>query len=261
MRRRILFIGIVAVAVIAVVSAVIYVETSYTVPILMYHSINNDAGATKLSVSPEDFARQMEFLHKNHYNVVPLEKAVPFIKKKERPPQKTIAITFDDGFRDNYVYAYPVLKRYDIPATIFVVMDWVGTSPKYMDWDEIKEMSDSGLIAIGSHTNEHHWLLDSDEDILKAEVEGSKKTLESRIGRKVNVFCYPMGRFDERSKKAVEAAGYLCAVSTNSGDVSLDDVYGINRVRISRSSGNLFIFWAETTRCYAWFKQFRKVVS
>jgi len=228
-------------------------KTAYVVPILMYHSIDQNSKSSKLSVSPESFAMQMEFLRKNHYNVVTLEKAVSYISKKEKPPARTIAVTFDDGFENNYTSAYPILKKYNIPATIFIIVNRVG-SPGFMGWEEIAEMLSSGLVAIGSHTKVHFWLLGSDPRFLKDEVAGSKKILEEKLGKRVNAFCYPMGSFDEGSKKAVEDAGYLCAVSTNPSGVSPDDIYAIRRVKISRSSDSVLGFWIKTTRLYTWSK-------
>lgn len=255
--NKILLIAGVILISIAAGLVIVSVETAYVIPILMYHSIDHNDKVTKLSVSPESFARQMEFLNKNHYNVLPLEKVISYINKKERPPRKTIAITFDDGFYNNYQYAYPVLKKYNIPATLFIIVNRVG-NPGFLSWEEIKEMSDSGVITVGSHTRTHFWLLGSDERFLEDEVAGSKKILEERLGKKVDLFCYPMGAFDEKSKKAVEDAGYACAVSTNPASAPTD-IYAIKRVKISRSADNLFIFWAETTKYYTWFKRHREV--
>jgi peptidoglycan/xylan/chitin deacetylase (PgdA/CDA1 family) len=231
---------------------VLYFQTAYTVPVLMYHSIDHNDKVTKLSVSPESFDRQMQFLRENNYNIITLEEAVSYIKREMRAPLRTVAITFDDGFQNNYLYAYPVLKKYNIPAAIFVIVNRIG-SPGFLNWEEIKEMSDSGLVTIGSHTRTHFWLLGSDPRFLEDEVVNSKKILENKLGKKVNLFCYPMGAFDDKSKKAVEDAGYECAVSTKAKNAPTD-IYAIKRIKISRSSDNLFIFWAETTKLYAWFK-------
>lgn len=237
-------------------AAYIHVQTAYVVPILMYHSIDHNSKNSKLSVSPESFARQMEFLHKNNYNVISLEKAVPYIARKARPPAKTIAVTFDDGFENNYTEAYPILKKYNIPATMFVIVNRVG-SPGFVTWEQVKEMSNSGLITVGSHTKVHFWLLGMDKRFLDDEIIGSKNILEEKLGRNVNTFCYPMGSFDKDSKKAVEDAGYVCAVSTSPSGASLGDAYAIRRVKISRTSDNILIFWGNITRLYTWFKSCR----
>lgn len=228
-------------------------KTAYVVPILMYHSIDQNADTSKLSVCPESFSRQMEFLRKKNYNIVTLEKAASFISKKEKPPARTIAVTFDDGFENNYTVAYPILKKYNIPATMFVIVNRVG-SPGFLTWEEIKEMSDSGLITIGSHTRVHFWLLNSDKRFLDEEVNSSKNILEEKLGKSVDTFCYPMGAFDSASKKAVKDAGYLCAVATNPSGVSLNDLYALRRTKISRSADIPMGFWLRTTRIYTWVK-------
>ena len=255
-RKQLLLLFAAAVIIITAAAAVVVNKTAYIVPVLMYHSINDADKTSKLAVSTENFARQMEFLHKNHYNIISLEKAIAYIAKREKPPLKTIAITFDDGFENNYTSAYPVLKKYNIPASIFIIVNRVG-APGFMTWGEIKEMSGSGIITIGSHTRVHFWLLGSDDRFLQDEVVNSKKILEEKLGKKVTLFCYPMGAFDAKSKQAVKDAGYACAVSTSPNNTPLDDIFAIKRVRISNSSDNLFIFWAETTRLYTWFKKRR----
>ncbi len=113
MKKRI-FIALVLV-IVAALSIAAFSRHAYVVPVLMYHSIDYNDKMTKLSVSPESFERQMEFFYRNHYNIVPLNKIIPYIKKKARVPPKTAAITFDDGYYNNYKYAYPVLKKYNIP--------------------------------------------------------------------------------------------------------------------------------------------------
>lgn len=243
----------IALSLAAAAGIVIYLNIAYNIPILMYHSIDNNDKETKLSASPRDFARQMKFLVDQHYNVVPLEKVIDYIRKKEPVPAKTTAITFDDGFYNNYKYAYPILKKYTIPATIFVIVNRVGTEG-FLSWDNIKEMSDSGIITIGSHTKSHIWLLHSADEFLKDELAGSKEVIESKIGKSVKLFCYPMGAFDQKSKAAVKDYGYLCAVTTNPRNVKDGDIFALKRIKISRSCDNLFIFWFKLSGYYAWFK-------
>ena len=239
------------------VLAGVFFHNTYTVPVLMYHSIDHRDKETKLSVSPESFKRQMEFLHKNRYNVVTLDKIVSYIEKKERIPPRTLAITFDDGFYNNYEYAFPVLKKYNIPATFFVITDKIGV-PGWVGWKELKEMSDSGVVTIGSHTVSHTWLPTTGTKKLKSELTASKENLEKNLGGSVNFFCYPIGAFDDRVKRAVKEAGYTCAVSTNPGRLKpADDRYAIKRIKISRTSDNLFVFWIETSGLYTWIKERR----
>ncbi len=250
-----------------IASAVIFIAVSFiaasflysidSVPVLMYHSIDPDHKGSSLSVSPEAFKRQMEFLHKHRYNVVRLDKVVSYIEKKEKMPPRTVAITLDDGAYNNYSEAYPVLKKLSIPATFFIIVDLVG-SPGRVDWKDLQEMSASGVIDIGSHSKSHPWLTSLGKKDLWEEVAGSKKILEERLGSKVDAFCYPGGSFDKRSEAAAKEAGYILAVATNpSKGNSRNDVYAIKRVKISGSADNLFVFWAETTPLYTWIKDRR----
>ena len=256
MKKILLIVLILLIAAIAA-GAVIFLRTAYIVPVLMYHSIDNNDKATKLSVSPESFARQMEFLHKHHYNVVNLDKVALYMQKKEKVPPKTVAITFDDGLYNNYEHAYPVLKKYGIPATIFVIIKMIG-SPGYLGWKEIREMSDSGIVTIGSHSVSHLWLPAMGTKQLVYELRTSKEELEKVIGKEVGTMCYPIGAHDERVERHTKEAGYACAVATNPGLLEpSDDIYSIKRIRISRTSDNLFVFWVETSGYYTWLKEHR----
>ena len=254
MKKKI-FIAIVIVIALVGAPLAVFLKTAYVVPVIMYHSMDYNDKDTKLTVSPEAFARQMEFLYRHKYNVVGMDKIVSYLEKKEPIPPKTIAITFDDGLYDNYKYAYPVLKKYNLPATFFIIIKKIG-EPGYVGWKEIKEMADSGVITIGSHTVMHFWLPAMGSKELKRELEDSRAILEKGIGRPVLTLCYPIGAHDERVEGAVKAAGYMCAVGTNPGrSAPNDDVFAVKRIKISRTSNNLFVFWFETSGYYTYFKE------
>jgi len=246
-----------AIIITIVFAGAIFLRSIYVIPVLMYHAVDYDFDKTKLSVSPESFARQMEFLHRNHYNVVTLDRIVSYMEKREKIPLKTVAITFDDGYYNNYKYAYPVLKRYGIPATIFVITDKIGKTG-FLGWPEIEEMAKSGVVTIGSHTKSHSWLPSLDDKDLKDQLADSKEIIESRTGKPVEFLCYPIGAHDERVQEAVRQAGYLCAVATNPGKrKSSKDVYAIKRIKISRTSDNMLIFGIESSGYYTWIKEKR----
>ena len=120
------------------------VSRHYTVPILMYHYINDgEPSRSRLGVSPKSFERQMRFLKEHKYNVLALDELVDLIKYKKSLPPNTIAITFDDGYLDNYTNAFPILKKYELPAAIFVVINMIGKrlgKEEYMDWRQIEEL-------------------------------------------------------------------------------------------------------------------------
>ncbi|MDP1853336.1 MAG: polysaccharide deacetylase family protein [Candidatus Omnitrophota bacterium] len=234
------------------------VRKHYVVPILMYHRIDKEDSLTsKLAVSPQVFRKQMSFLARNKYNVIALNQLVSLIKAKSRIPQNTVVITFDDGNEDNYSQAYPILKEYNLPATIFIIVDFIG-KPGYMNEGQLKELAQSGLIALGSHTMTHPVLTKIDESLLDKEISGSKKALEERTGFSVKLLSYPLGAFNESVRRKVIEAGYKGAVATNPGkNYPNDDIHALKRMRISENAGNLFVFWAETSGYYTFIKEHR----
>lgn len=238
-----------------------FIQGKYVAPIAMYHSVNPAALAeNRLAVSAQTFARQMRFLKSQHYNVLPLESLAALIKERKKIPPKTIAITFDDGYKDNYIYAFPILKKYNLPATIFIILSEVGRpQDDRLSWDEIKTMQDSGIITFGSHTLTHPLLPSvNSESELKKEIFDSKRILEEKLGRKVNAFSYPAGRFNARIRQLVMAAGYELAVTTNPGKkFANEDIFALKRLRISANSNNLFIFWVETSGYYNFMREHR----
>jgi len=252
MKKRIIIAILVVGAIIA--GGAIFARNAYFLPILMYHSVDINDKITNIFISPGSFERQMKFLHKNNYNVISLSEAADYIKNRRRPPYRTVAITFDDGYYNNYEYAYPVLKRYGIKATLFVIVDKIG-QPGWVGWKELEEMSDSGIITIGSHTKTHPWLTGLSIEGIKNEFDASKRILEEKLGKNIDLLCYPMGEYDRRSEDIANRSGYICAVGTNPGrSSSVRDIYAMGRIKISDSSDNLFIFWFETTGYYKYFK-------
>jgi len=254
MKKIALFVVIVFAAVIVlvrVVAALVFVP-----PILMYHSLDEYAETSKLSVSPESFAKQMEYLFKHKYNVISLGEMVEMIKSGTRVPHKTVAITFDDGYRNNYLIGYPILRHYNFPATLFVITDFVGLDG-YVTWEDLSQMS-GGVITIGSHTKSTPALKKIRGERLEDEVSGSKKLLEQKLGVAIDYMSYPLGSFDDVVKNEVKKAGYLAAVATNPGmSKRADDVYALKRLRISRTSNNLLVFWLEISGYYTWIKEIR----
>ena len=254
--------GAIAIA-IAFLVLIAYVDakSSSVVPVLMYHSFGPAAEKqyASLSIDPKTFSDQVEFMAKNHYNVVGPDKIVAYMAKREKIPANTIAITADDGFMNFYEVAYPVLKKYKTPATIFVITEKIG-KPGYLGWKQLREMSDSGLITIGSHTKTHPWLpsVSVDEDKLRDELAGSKSLLEQALGRPVDYICYPNGGFNGLIEEAAQNYGYKGAFTTNPSKKSdIDDIYAIRRIKMSSSSDLPILLRGKLSRYYVWFKERR----
>jgi len=257
-RKR--FIIFTLVAVLIVLPAAVF-NHHYVVPVIMYHSVSPQATeANRLSVSAASFERQMRFLKEHRYNVVTLEELAALISEKKKIPPRTIAITFDDGYKDNYEWAFPVLKKFNLPATVFVIIDEIGRPQQdRLSWEEVKAMQDSGLVTIGSHCMGPDPLTKiSAPDEIKRQIFESRRVLEEKLGRKVFAFSYPEGRFTSQIRGLVIDAGYKVAVATNPGrHYPDDDVFALKRLRISHTSDNLFVFWAETSGYYTFIKERR----
>lgn len=234
-------------------------KSSSVVPVLMYHSFQTEKAGSTPYVTAEIFREQIDFFVKNNYNIVEPDKALDYISKKEKMPAKTVLITIDDGLYSFYENGYPVLKEYGVHATLFMPVDRIG-QPGYMDWKELKEVSDSGLVTIGSHTMSHPWLptVSVDEEKLYYELAGSKEALEKGVGKKVDYLCYPNGGFNDAVKDAAKQYGYKGAFTTNPTKKSaIDDTYAIRRLKMSSTSKNALIIWGKVNRYYAWFKERR----
>lgn len=176
----------------------VYANGFQTVPILCYHRFGPKS--SKLTVTKAAFEAQMEYLAQNGYHVVPLEKIRAFLDAKEPLPRKTVAITIDDGYRSTYEIAYPVLRKYNFPATVFLYSDFVGASDA-LTWAQMKEMLGSGLIEIQPHSKTHANLTqrqpgESDaayRDRIRREVETPINVIKDRLEVPSRTFAYPYG--------------------------------------------------------------------
>jgi len=235
----------------------LWLAPKYTVPILMYHSI--DYGEGSFFVKPENFAKQMEYIKKNGYQVITLDELVLSLRNKTILKKNKVAITFDDGYRNNFQYAYPVLKKFGYPATIFLVTDFTGVKPGFLNWDEVVEMS-KNKIAFGAHTKSHFYFGGQiDAKAAQEEIVGPKKLIEEKTGRPVKFFCYPSGAFTEPVKQLVAQAGYQGACTTNRGFVKFNrDVYELKRIKVTNSDTvKPFSFPAKLSGYYNIFKRNR----
>ena len=180
-----------------------------------------------LAVHPDEFAFQLGWLARHGYRSITL---ADFCQQNISYGERIVIITFDDGYEDNYVYAWPILKRFGFVATFFLVSNFVGEDVVYswdeawiippqkrswyrlLDWEQIHEMAAAGM-EFGSHTCAHPDLTSLDSEHYRYEIEKSCIDLTRHLGRIVS-FCYPRGDFNDSIMEAVEQAGYQCAVVT-----------------------------------------------
>lgn len=195
----------------------------------MYHNIGYPSKGDalwSLYVTPRMFRFQMWYMKVAGFRVVSLDEVLRVIQEGDNG-EKLVAITFDDGFQDYYDHAYPVLKSYNYPSTVFLVSDLIGKEniwdrergvprEKLLDWDNIMEMK-AGGVTFGSHTRTHPFLTKLSDQDMEEEISGSKKILEQRTGTAVDFFCYPYGDYNAKVASAVRKAGYKGAVTTIRG--------------------------------------------
>lgn len=202
------------------------------VPVLMYHSIGVEKG-NPIIMPKEQFESHIKYIKENGYNAITLNQLYKLLNEEIELIDKPIVITFDDGYLDNYTEAFPILKKHNMPATIFVITSFVDKNPHYLTSQQIKEMDDAG-IAIESHTVTHRELntLTYEEQLI--ELKNSKEFLEKIIGRTINYIAYPVGKYNSDTIKAAQMAGYKMGFCSKPGwSQKPDGIFSLDRVYIS----------------------------
>ncbi len=200
------------------------------VVVLNYHKVDNIHNS--LSVIPEDFERQMRYLSENGYNTITPEQLYDNITTGAELPKKPILITFDDGYQDNYDNAYPILKKYNMKATIFVVTGFLGKDKNYLTWEEAKELENSG-ISIESHTLNHKSMTELSDEQLRVELVNSRIDIKEKLGKESYFMAYPTGTYNLHIANMVKEAGYKGAFTIKYGNADGNtNVYAIERIPI-----------------------------
>ncbi len=217
------------------------------VPILMYHYVselppNADRYRRDLTVSPERFAAQLQYLDDAGYHTVTLSDLYFYWTQGYPLPGKPIVLTFDDGYRDAYEVVFPMLLDHGFSGTFFVLATPAHfEQPEYLTWAQMKEMSDAGM-AIEAHGRDHVDLRDRSYDYLVYQILGIQEAIHHHTGRLPRFFCYPSGQYDADVIAVLEAAGYWGAVTTQWGATeTFAGRYQMPRIRI-RGSDSLQTF-------------------
>ncbi|GMA97301.1 polysaccharide deacetylase family protein [Pelosinus sp. IPA-1] len=213
------------------------------VPVLNYHQINNQ-DHNALTLSDTEFEAQINYLQQNGYTGISPDQLADYLQFGKPLPPKPVLITFDDGYKDNYQVAYPILQKYHFPATIFLITDFVGNYNKYLTWDQIKEMNGNG-ISFEDHTTSHISLPKASDEEIRNQIVKSKEALEWRLGKKVEYLAYPGGEYDQRVIQLVKESGYRAAFTVNFGrDKVNSTLYTLNRIPIFGGGTHTFLhFW------------------
>jgi len=200
--------------------------------ILMYHSVGYNRA--QFTITPEAFERQMAFLKSSGRECLKLSEFAERFRSGTLP-KNAVAVTFDDGYADNYEAALPILKKYSIPATIFILTGFVGkeltvnnrfeSQPggpitlKIMDEGQIKELSNSGLVECMPHGHSHKILRDMKREEAAKDIADSKTIIERVTGKPSTCFAYPYGKVSSETPIIVKELGFACAVVVKEGSV------------------------------------------
>lgn len=202
------------------------------IPVLMYHSISYEK-ENILRLPKEKFRNQMKYLKDNNYTTLTLDELYRYMKTGKNLPSKPIVITFDDGYKDNYTNAYPILKEFKQKATVFVITNTIDREKNYLTSTEIKLM-DSNNIRIESHTSSHEHLDKiSYEDNVNT-MKNSKGKLEEILNRRIDYIAYPYGGYTSNTIEAAKQSGYKLAFSTEFGLIDkTDNIYSLGRIFVN----------------------------
>lgn len=217
-----------------------------TAIIVAFHRVKDTPRPDPLTVSIPVFERYCRFF-KDHFNVVPLRKLVGHLERG-RKLNRELAITFDDGYLDNFENAAPVLERYSLPATFFIVTRWMGSSVvpwwdtaegvqhPWMDWNHVRSLHQRGF-EVGAHTRTHADLGALDGTDAEQEILGARRDLEWALNAPVDLFAYPYGKREnlaEPNRELIKRAGFRCCCSCFGGAIASGaDPFRLCRVPIS----------------------------
>jgi peptidoglycan/xylan/chitin deacetylase (PgdA/CDA1 family) len=237
-------------------------------PVLLYHSISPAARPEQYGwiTAPEVFAEHMAYLHEHHYKTLTVsEYAAMLAEPMVEAPEQTVVITFDDGFADFAEHALPVLQRYELTSTMYVVTGCVGSTSTWLEsvdegdrpmlgWSDIEALVQAG-VEIGAHTHSHPQLDVINRDTAWEEIRRSRGVLQDRLGHEIPSFAYPFGFHGPRIRALVERAGFTsaCAVKDALSGPG-DDPLAIARVIVpgDTSIGTLSDLLAGRGRPPAW---------
>jgi len=200
----------------------IYANGYQTVPILCYHRFGGDK--SKMVVTPDDFARQMEYLAQHDYRVVRMSDLIEFLQGKRALPKRAVVVTMDDGYKSAYQHAFPTLRRFGFPATIFVYSEYVGAR-EGLTWKEMQEMVASGLVDIQPHSKTHSNLgfaQPGEDDAayqqrIQAEIQVPLRDISKNLNIPVHTFAYPYGDTNKDVIDQLKQRDYRLAVTVQPG--------------------------------------------
>lgn len=258
----------------AVTSKIFELLPDSGIPVFIYHRVGIEEDCLKPGVScisVNGFSAQMDFLRKAGYYFVTLNEVVEYARGRIKLPRKAAVITFDDGFQDNYRYAFPILKERGVQATIFINTGFVGKELtggeafgsvvperknavyQFLSWDEIREMNNNG-IDFQPHTHSHPDLTQLGDNEAEKEITLSRTIIEEKLGKKANHFSYPLGKYNDHTINILKQAGFDSAWAVRPYNVKPGmDLFTLPR-KNPGSGNSLSEFKTITSDNYKWLR-------
>ncbi len=213
-------------------------EGEVLLPILIYHFVGRERleregqSVSRFNVTAADLEAQLKWLNALGYHTVTIGEIAAALDGQTTLPDRPIALTFDDGWREQYDVAFPLLQRYGMRATFFVSTSFIGY-PRFMTWEELAEMRDAGM-EIASHGRKHVNLADADDQEAWREIARSRETLEEKLGVSVVSFAYPYGGYRKELPALLERAGYRVAAGGGGSPIQrLERRYYLRRMEVN----------------------------
>lgn len=213
-----------------------------SVPILMYHYLSDapegaDRYRTDLSVSPALFEQQLAYLQQQGYQAISLYDLLGALTQGLPLPEKPVIITFDDGYRDNYENALPLLSQYGFTATFFVLTEVTNLGePDYLSWDQMRAMQAAGM-DIECHARVHEELVANSDERLAWQVLGCREAIESQLGKRPRFVAYPSGVFDDRVVQYFASDNFWGGLTTQQGKLhDSSELFALKRLRVRNTT-------------------------
>lgn len=189
------------------------------IPIILYHNFNPTVPGS-MTMTPEKFEAQLTLLKNNGFTFIPLKEAVEYLQgTRNTLPSKPVVLTSDDGWESVYTYMYPIIKKLNIPVTLFIYPASISHEKHFLTWEQLAELKNSRLFDIQSHTYSHpnfkiskrHLSAEAYERFVKKELSVSKQILENKLGNKITLLAWPFGIYNPYLENEAQKAGYSMA--------------------------------------------------
>jgi len=195
--------------------------------ILIYHKFD-EPKSPSTSISSDTFIKHLDFLKENSYSVISIEELLSLMRSRSPIPPKTVVITIDDGYRSTYTVAYPILRKYGYPFTVFLYMEGVGRFPDYLTREQIEEMREDPLVTFGNHSYSHGRLARKGSDlsdneylqVLKNDLVRSEKRFAELVGHRPFIYSYPYGEYNRSMMQVLKDNHYIGAFTQDTGSLN-----------------------------------------